>query len=285
MENISFNEYKQSYNNQNNLCGEDLGHLYNSDKNKLSDVPCMKWNCEICRPILQKILYDNIVMNVLIFDLNKHFVITSPGKEFRSKYTWYESYKHMSVQWNNFLKVIKYHYGDIDYILLPRAQGDGYCHYHILTNTWLDWKFLNKKRKKYDIGYLTITKSKSVADYLYYDYYNDHEWFIPDNVKHYRSSRSIILNNVEPDHGIQYFNNQTNLKQISNFVEKLYGKNLDLNEYNEFRNAKKEFREYFKALKNKYPELNRSEIKNIVNKILPNEIYNILNKNKEVINE
>jgi hypothetical protein len=278
----NYDKFKETYNVKNKLCGEELGRIYNSNTNKLTDVLCMKWNCEVCRPIKKMILYFQISQNVLIFDLDKHFVITSEGKQFRNKYGWYHSYIFMTTQWKKFLKAIKYEFGDIDYILLPRAQKDGFCHYHIMLNKYIPWNFLNEKRKNYGLGYLRINKNQSVVDYLHNDYFKDNEWIIPDGIKHYRSSRSILINNVAANNEIQYFNNQTNLKQISEFVNILYGKNIDIEGYYEFKNAKKEFRDYFKNLKNKYPELNRVEIKNICNKILPDEIYNILNK-KEIV--
>ena len=227
---MNFNEIKNDYSNKYTLC-ERLGKLYIEENNKIIDIPCNKWECKLCRPKLQYLLYEEILNYVYIFNLQKHFVITFEGKEYRQKYTIEESYKFMNKQWHKFLNVINYHYGKIIYILLPRAQKDGYCHFHILTNKYLDWKFLNEKRKKYNLGYVSIQKNKDVAEYLNTDFFKKHEWYIPKGIRHYRSSREIILMNYRRNRINKYFTNKMTIEQIKNWIEQNKGITQDIESY------------------------------------------------------
>lgn len=219
---MNFNQVKDSNNRKYPLCGK-LGRVYIPEKNILIDVKCGMWECVICRKNLQRQLFIEIQRNVYAFDLQKHFIITFEGKEYRDKYSIEDSYKFMPIAWHKLLNVINYHYGKIIYILLPRAQKSGYCHYHILTNKYIDWDFLNKKRKKYGLGYVSINKNKDVAEYLANDYYKDHEWMIPKGIRHYRCSREIKLMNYKNNKSNKFFTYKVKMDEI----EKLL-----LNEYN-----------------------------------------------------
>lgn len=214
---MQIEEIREAYSGQYPLC-EKLGKLYIPEENKIMDIPCGMWPCERCRPNLKYKLYEDILRNVYNFDLQKHFVITFAGKEYREKYSIEDSYKIMSIAWHKYLNVINYHYGKIIYILLPRAQKSGYCHYHILTNKFLDWKFLNKKRKKYGLGYVSIQKNKDVAEYLNTDFFKSHEWMIPKGIRHYRCSREIKLMNYKGDVENKYFTNKMSIENIKNWV-------------------------------------------------------------------
>lgn len=189
-----YDEFKKTYKNPYYLCGK-LGHYYNNNSETVNYVKCQSWTCNVCRRARQYNLYLEILKNVYSFDLQKHFIITFGGKEIREKISWYDSYRFMNKQWDKFLKTIKRKYGDLSYILLPRAQKDGYCHFHIITNKWLDWEWLNEKRKKYNLGFVSIQKNKDVAEYMKNDYWKKTEWYIPLDIKRYRTSRDIVLRN------------------------------------------------------------------------------------------
>lgn len=222
---------KAYYDRQRPLC-QQIKQVYNYDNNTLQDVGCGHWTCKVCRPHKKYALYIEILKNVYMFDLNKHFIITSEGKQFRSEYTFQESYRFFSQQWNKFKQLMEYHFQPINYIVLPRSQKDGYCHYHIIMDSWISWKWLNEKRKKYNLGFMSIKKNKSVAEYLANDYFKDREFVIPDNFKHYRSSRSIILNNYRPDlKNLIFFDKAKNCLEISNKIYEKFRLKFDWDQH------------------------------------------------------
>lgn len=272
---LPFNDLKKIYNKQNYYC-EKLGKLYIPDENKLIDITCNRLSCEICRPKLKDILHKEIVKNVYSFDLQKHFIITSEGKEFREKYNYEQSYYFMNHQWNKFRKLINYHYPNLIYVLLPRAQKTGYCHYHILTNKYIDWKFLNKKRKRYGLGYVSIQKNKDVAEYLANDYFNDNEWFIPLNIRHYRSSREIKLMNFEKTKDNIFFNHKKTEEEILNEINEKLG--IPFNPFNEYYENKMMIQHNRKNGINGIPIIKLTEVTN-------EEILNIISDKETIINE
>jgi len=134
--------------------------------------------------------------------------MTFGGKEFREKYNFTETYKIMSRIWNKYKMVIEYHKGKFDYIILPRAQQDGVCHFHCILPKWISWRFLDKKRKLYpEMGYVRINKNVDLADYLHNDFFKDHEYWIPEGVRHYSSSRGLKFNKFTNP----YFNEENSM--------------------------------------------------------------------------
>lgn len=204
------------------LCGY-LGNTYNIPKNKLTTIHCMKWRCVKCRPKLRYMLYLEILKNVYSFDMDKHFIITFGGKPLRKKITWDYSYIFMNKAWHKFNNVIKYHYPDFKYIVLPRSQNDMYCHYHIITNQYIPWNFLDEKRKKYNLGFVSINKNQSLAEYLHGDFFNDYEYIIPLNIRHYRSSREIkLFNHLKQKQNTVFFDYEKDFEYIKNYIKKEY---------------------------------------------------------------
>jgi hypothetical protein len=211
---LDYEDFRDFFYRRNPECRNTIGKLYNSVTGEIKDLRCKKYSCPSCRAVKQQIVYLETLRNVYNFDLQRHFVITFEGKKFRDKYTWIESYKYMAKFWDLYRKVIEYHYGKIDYILFARAQKSGYCHYHILLNKSVPWGFLNEKRKKYGLGFVSIQKNKDVAEYLHTDYWHDTEWIIPGNVRHYRTSRGIILNNFKADENFNFVTDKTLLENL-----------------------------------------------------------------------
>lgn len=226
----SFKSYVKLYKSKNPMCGR-LGKLYVHNNNELVDIGCNQYDCAICRPIKKYLLFVEILKNVYSFNLQKHFIITFVGKNHRKQYSWIDSYKVMNYEWTKFRLVLNRRFGKVSYILLPRAQKSGYCHFHILTNKFMSWHFLNEKRKRYKFGFLSIQKNKNVAEYLNQDYFKDHEWIIPPGIRHYRSSRNIKLNNSCKDENNIFFTHNTSLETIKKHLLHLQNINIDINEY------------------------------------------------------
>lgn len=191
---MEFSKLKEEYKKVNLGCCKN-GGIYSLREEKIKPVFCKNWSCARCRKKLKYDLYMKTLTNAYAFNLDRHFIITIGGKKYRKNNSYQDSYKYMSKGWNKLKQIIKYHYGKFDYIGFPRAQKDGYCHLHLLINRRVPWSFLDKKRKKVGLGFVSIQKNRKVADYLHQDFFKDHEYYTPKNVKHYYSSRSIIINN------------------------------------------------------------------------------------------
>jgi hypothetical protein len=225
----------QRYSRKYPLCGK-IGKTFSYGRLKINR--CMKWRCIECFPKLRFLLFLEILKNIYAFDMDKHFIITFEGKKLRNKISAEESFKFMNKQWDKFSKVIKRRYPDFKYILLPRSQKNGYCHYHIITNQYIPWEFLDKKRKKYDLGFVSIQKNKSVAEYLHTDFFKDGEWVIPLNIRHVRSSRDIKLRNLKKPEDFKFFDNTIDFETIIKEIKKEFLIDYDYLDYWEDNNVK-----------------------------------------------
>jgi hypothetical protein len=104
----------------------------------------------------------------------------------------------MSTTWNKIRGILSYQAKkqktQLSYICLVRAQKNGYCHLHILTNYNPTKKRLQQICAKYDnTGFIKIKKHTNTSNYLTQDFNNDHEWHIPFTRRHYTCSRDINL--------------------------------------------------------------------------------------------
>lgn len=228
--NNEFRKIITLYRGRCNSCGK-IGYLYDTGSGVLNDVNCNKWFCQYCMPFLKYCLYLEIQKNVYSFNLDKHFIITFGGKELRDKINIVDSYKYMALAWDKMLRNLRHQYGYFDYILLPRAQKTGYCHYHILINKFIDWVDIDHYRKLAALGYSSINKNQSVAEYMHNDFFKSHEWFIPPNIRRVRTSRSIKINNRGKNIEKIFLNKKTGLNKIRDILYLEYGEYLDIDEY------------------------------------------------------
>jgi len=230
---MEWNELRRHYCKNNKKCGK-LGKVYIPIEMKLTDIGCNKWDCNKCRSNKKFNLYLDILRYVYIYNLQNHFIITFAGKNVRNICSYEESYRFMTKQWDKFRKTIVRRYGSFTYILLPRAQKDGYCHFHILTNKYMSWEWLNKKRKKYGLGYVSIQKNKDVAEYLNTDYFTESEWFIPLGIRRYRNSKNILLNSEKYETQKTVFADpKMTDEEIKSYIMALWGDHYDFNDYYE----------------------------------------------------
>lgn len=232
---MKYSTLKDHYESKNVKCEKDLGRIYSLRNNSLYYVGCGKWDCARCRPRLKYNLYLDLLRYIYIYDLYYHFVITFSGNKLRQQYSYDESFVYMNKAWDKYKLVIEYRYGKMSYIVLPRSQRNGYCHYHILTNIFPSIGFLEEKRKKYSLGFNRIKENKNVAEYLQQDYFKDHEYIIPKNIRHYRSSRNIKLLNYKKDsfwnEDNVYYSKYASFKFIDLDVNERFGRPLPLVEY------------------------------------------------------
>lgn len=239
---LSFEQLKNLYSSKNFLCEKDyFGYLYSYRKNTLYRLNCSQYSCAKCRPHLKHQLHDNVYQQVKFNDLNTHMVMTFGGSALRKEVSYWDSYQFMNDGWYLLRKVIKYKFPDFKYIIFPRAQANpiknnppGYCHFHVIHNKRIDKTWLESKLKKYRLGYSFLRHNEDVADYLHNDFFNDDEWIIPFNVKHYRSSRDIVINGSQgyckdPDDIL--FPRSTKKDQIEHTLKTKYSRILPFEEY------------------------------------------------------
>lgn len=246
---MEYQELKEIYQSKNELC-EKLGKIYSHKKGEIYPVKCNKWTCQKCRPKKKYLLYLDILQYVYLHNLQIHFVITFEGQKLRKEISWEQSYKYMNKQWDNFEKTIKYNFYErytkkgeyapyigenFTYIVLPRAQQSGYCHYHVLLNKEIPWEYLDNIRKNYKMGYMSIQKNKDVAEYLNTDFFKDHEWVIPADVRHYRTSQDIKINFYKKpawwkDENI-YFTHEAKMETIESKINDKFKYPLPFSEY------------------------------------------------------
>lgn len=238
---LTFKQLSNSYQEKNTFCEKSLGKIYSLKTNHLNNISCNRITCQKCRPRLKNELHENIVRQVIEHDLNRHLIITFPGKKERLKYGYQKSYRIMNHEWNKLRNVILYKYPDFEYIVLPRAQADpmpgnpaGFCHYHLLMGEYIPKEWLDKKVKKYCMGYTSINYNQDLADYLCKDFFEDTEWHIPYDIKHYRSSRSILINvgnGYKKNEDNIYFTPQMPLNDIETTINAKYSLPLPFEEY------------------------------------------------------
>ncbi|GAH20288.1 unnamed protein product, partial [marine sediment metagenome] len=78
--------------------------------------------------------------------LYTHIVVTTEGKKYRDKNDYVDSYYDMSKSFN-IIRTILSKYAKkqgkhFTYICLIRAQKEGYCHLHIMTNLYIPKQLL-----------------------------------------------------------------------------------------------------------------------------------------------
>lgn len=120
------------------------------------------------------------------------------------------------------------------YICLFRAQKNGYCHLHVMTNLFIPKQRLKDISKKYfNTGFISIKSNKDITRYLTNDFLKDHEYYIPHGRRHYSTSRDINLNiyedivedtsNPETSMHIQLHPGVSVIDQVYDQVEHEYG--------------------------------------------------------------
>ena len=198
--NLTHQQLKNIYQKIYPLCTSyKLGLTYNQRENTLNTNKCGLWYCDRCRQRKKSTLKKSIEQAIQEHNLTNHIIITTEGNEkYRNDNDYKQSYKDMMYAWNIIRKTIKRkatkRNHDFSYILLNRAQKNGYSHLHILTNYPIKKSTLRKIVAHYpNIGFVEITQHTNTAKYLTNDFNKDHEFYIPFNTRHYTTSRNINL--------------------------------------------------------------------------------------------
>jgi len=203
----TYKQLSEYYQKSNTIClSNALGLKYIHSTNQIKRIHCNKFTCDRCRKLFLKTrLRDEIQRNILEKDLIYHIVITTEGYDnYRKDHDFKQSYKDMVTTWNKlrtrlYAKAKKQN-KKLSFICLPRAQKNGYCHPHILTNIEISKKELKELVKIYEnTGSSTITAHKNTAKYLTNDFLKDHEFYTPIGQRRYTTSRDIQLNIYKPE--------------------------------------------------------------------------------------
>lgn len=252
----------QSYFQEYHITQPQYGMITETKEAQLLPMRCNNITCARCRPSIIKQYYLNTLNVILQDDINYHLIITFPGKQLREKVPWYQSYAIMNKDFVKLIQAINYQIQkqrqgkithlketlfpdqyqeqtkellkeDLKYIKMPRSQNNptklnlpGYAHFHIGLNKPLNIKSIEEiiKKNKYKMGYGFITKNLRFADYVFNDFSNAAEWVIPLNLKHYSTSRNIILNKSQgyilPQDAKTYLYERNTTDQLFNIIEK-----------------------------------------------------------------
>jgi hypothetical protein len=209
---------------------------------------CKNFICVDCRKKLKKELHENILREIYRLNMDTHMIFTFPGLSLRLKNDYKKSYKMVNNDFNKLIKRLNYYYDriinnkkirlknnlfhnneipldELAYICLPRAQAKpegnnpaGFCHLHVIMNWTLNVHAIEEiiKKNNYKLGYVFVRKNQSVADYLCKDYFDDDEWVIPKLVKHYHTSKNVIINigkGIKIDNDVKIYKKQS-IKEI-----------------------------------------------------------------------
>lgn len=180
-----------------------LGLNYYSRINDVLNVGCFKVYCPRCRNKIKMKMKKAIEFNVLAYDVNFHYVITTAGKSYRKVHDWIDSYNDMLKAWNKILQRFKIIASNLKknfyFICFMRSQKSGYCHLHILCNVFVSESYLEKMLEDYyGVGnQLSVEYHSDVENYLSNDFLKDNEWIIPYGKRHFSCSEEIDLNIYE----------------------------------------------------------------------------------------
>jgi len=192
---------KKKYEGRNNGCGNNK--LYSKKDHRLVDSHCNQFCCEYCRPRLLGNLKDNIVRYAEKYDLTRFITITFGGKDLRRVVRPDNSFQYVMKRFNNWREYLRRKFGlRVSYINLIRSHKDGYCHLHILIDRFIPKSWLSESTAALGLGSTNVkyVDIHRVSAYLSkYFSEKDHEWFLPEGVHHYTTSRNIHLNDFVPD--------------------------------------------------------------------------------------
>lgn len=170
-------------------CGR---YAYNAREHRVYGLPCHQWSCARCRPGLIWQLFLRTQEASSVFGLDKHIIVTAPGKDWREDHDEKQQYELFSKDWYRLKQVLTYYYGRFDYVCFLRSQSSGSPHNHILANQYIPKNFLKKKASKYpNLGFTSIQQNPDVASYLTKDFWKIHEYVIPDGYRHFSASKHV----------------------------------------------------------------------------------------------
>jgi hypothetical protein len=239
---LSFSDIRSRYMGVNPGCGNSK-FLYSLKDDSVHSVLCHSFSCERCRRIKKRLLFFRLLDVCVECDLHVHTVITCAGDDYRSVHSIEDSYSDMAKAWNKLRLMIKYHMGnDFSYVAMPRAQKNGYCHYHILSNFVLNKSWLQTVLRRYPIfGFVGLGRRRDPVRYLCNDFFKDSEYYIPFGKRHFSVSRDVHVGTGDVDEfrkmeSLLFFKSRgksslENLDVFADAVDQRFGRPLPFEEY------------------------------------------------------
>ncbi|MBU0496407.1 MAG: hypothetical protein KKG04_00435 [Candidatus Thermoplasmatota archaeon] len=191
---------KLQYARINKGCG--VNKLYDVRNHRLVDAHCNQFSCEYCRPRLLKNLRINIIKYAHEMDLTRFVTITFGGEDLRRVVRPDNSFEYVMKRFNHWREYLKRKFKvKVSYINLVRSHQDGYCHLHLLMNRYIPKSWLSQSTRAVGLGSTNVkyVDIQRVSGYLSrYFSVKEHEWFLPEGIHHYSTSRDIHLNSYVP---------------------------------------------------------------------------------------
>lgn len=185
-------EREERYRTKNSSCGE--VDYYLPRQHKIESNKCKRFTCGRCfkKEVNKKLI--EVVKKGIEFQLFRHLVITLEGEEFRNKLTPDKSFIYITKKWNSFKIYYRRTFKNkFDYILFNRSQKDGYAHLHVLVSVKIPKDWIEDTVRRLNLGWSRIkfVDIHRLKNYLSKYWYKEHEWWIPENKRHFSSSRTI----------------------------------------------------------------------------------------------
>lgn len=179
------------YNSIPSYCGQNV--MFQPDNpDSLTHMPCNRLSCARCRPKIKRKVIDKLIETCETRHLQRELILTCPGEKWRENHSPDESFKWLNEKFREFKILYERETGrKLVYIKLPRSQKSGYCHQHIMINTYIKKTLIEDIIKRIGLGtsYKIMYKDlHRVGTYLKNELHKEHEWFIPVGMRHISSS-------------------------------------------------------------------------------------------------
>jgi hypothetical protein len=182
------------YNSLPSYCGTNV--MFQPGKSEtLFFMGCNRLSCPRCRPKIKKKVIQKVIETAIDYNLQRELILTCPGNEWRVNHSPDMSFKWLNGKFREFKILYQRETGKkLSYIKLPRSQKSGYCHAHILVNTYIKKSLIENIIKRIGLGsnYKMLYRDlHRLGSYLKNDLYKEHEWFIPVGMRHVSSSMEL----------------------------------------------------------------------------------------------
>lgn len=157
----------------------------------LTHMGCNRLSCPRCRPKVKHRVLDKLVEVAGERHLQRHLVLTCPGWV-REGMGPDASFKWLNAKFRSFKVLYERETGQkLHYIKLPRSHKNGYCHLHVLVNTYIKKSLIEDLVERVGMGpqfKISYQDLHRLNNYLKNEFSKEHEWFIPVGMRHMSAS-------------------------------------------------------------------------------------------------
>jgi len=189
---------------------------------KMVFMGCNRLSCPRCRPKIKKKLLERINDTCVKYNLQRQLILTCPGRRWRNAHSVDYSFVFINKKFAEFKILYQRETGkSLNYVKLPRAQRDGFCHAHILLDRYISVSLIKDLIKRVGLGrnfHIKYMDMHRLMSYLRNDFFKDHEWYLPYGMRHISSSMLISENGTRFSIFIMW------LKSHAGYVCVIFGK-------------------------------------------------------------